>query len=255
MSPDDHDASVQRSFERQVHLFEGDDAVFARRAADVAWAGDVEPDWIALDVACGAAHNAQALASHVRQAVGIDITRAVLESGRERLASEGVTNVLLQEGDAAAMPFLDDSFDLVVCRASLHHFEDPARQVREMARVCRPNGRLVLTDMVAAPPDTRARFDEVHRWIDPSHDRVLVPDELDDMVARCVGPVVRSDVGAPIVLSLDAFMTDQSDRERVVAALEAEIDGGAPTGFAPSVGETGIDVRITSMVVHASPVA
>jgi len=251
--PESHDERVRRSFEQQVDLFKGEQSVFARRAASLEWAGPLDPEWTALDVACGAGHQAQALAPHVHQVVGIDLTRAVLEAGQQRLSSDGVRNVLLQEGDAAAMPFLDSSFDLVVCRASLHHFENPARQVEEMARVCRAGGRVVLSDMVAAPASTRERFDEVHRWIDPSHDRVLLPEEMQEITTARVGTVVRAEVGAPTIIALDSFVTDQSDLDRVLAALDAEVDGGEPTGFSPTRTDAGFDVRITTMVIHATP--
>ncbi|HEX5588513.1 MAG TPA: class I SAM-dependent methyltransferase [Acidimicrobiia bacterium] len=246
-----HDDLVRSSFERQIDLFEGDDAVFARRAGNVEWAMPLDAASIVLDVACGAAHNAEALAPHVRQVVGLDLTPAVLEAGRRRLSNAGVTNVLLQEGDAAALPFVDASFDLVVCRASLHHFEDPARQVREMARVCREDGRVVLTDMVPVPPDARDRFDEIHGWIDPSHDRVLLPEEITSLAATHIGPVVREGLGSPTVLPLASFLTEQSDTERVLAALQHEIEGGPTSGFHPAPGPDGVEVEITTMVVHA----
>src|SRR5262245_37434845 len=139
VTTEDHDAVVRDSFEQQADLFTGDDSPFARRTP-IAWFGTLAPDMAVLEVACGAAHVAEELAPHVRQVVGVDLTRALLDLGAERLRGAGVKNVLLQEGDATALPFLDASFDLVVCRAALHHFVDPERLVAEMARVCRPGG-------------------------------------------------------------------------------------------------------------------
>jgi SAM-dependent methyltransferase len=163
-----------------------------------------------------------------------------------------VRNVLLQEGDIAALPFVDASFDLVVCRAALHHFEDPTRQVHEIARVCREGGRVVLSDMVAASPEVRDRFDEIHRWIDPSHDRALLLDEITALAASQVGAVRHGPVNQSIVLPLNAILTTQSDAERVNAALQAEIDGGPPTGFQPTQVDDGFQVEIASIVVHAT---
>ncbi len=53
-----------------------------------------------------------------------------------------------QEGDATALPFVDASFDLVFCRTAVHHFPDPAVVVAEMARVCRPGGRVAIADLI-----------------------------------------------------------------------------------------------------------
>src|SRR5688572_19408693 len=170
MSTTEHDDIVRRSFAGQTHLFRGHQALFARRAqSPTAWIEPLEPDMIVLDVACGAGHAAEIAAPHVRQVVGIDLTPELIALGAERLREAGVGNVLLQEGNAAALPFVDESFDLVMCRSSLHHMPDPQRAVSEMARVCRPGGRVVVADIVAAKSDVRDTFDEVHRPIYPSH--------------------------------------------------------------------------------------
>ena len=126
MTTSGHDAVVRSSFEKQAGLFAGEDSPFARRPASaLAWLEPLDPDMVVLDVACGAAHAAEQAAPHVRQVVGIDLTPTLLDVGAERLHAAGITNVLLQEGNAASLPFVDASFDLVMCRGALHHFADP----------------------------------------------------------------------------------------------------------------------------------
>lgn len=253
MSTNEHDAVVRDSFEQQGGLFGGEDALFARRAdAPVSWMGPLEPDMIVLDVACGAAHVAEQAAASVRQAVGVDLTPELLRLGADRLRDGGVSNVLLQEGNAAELPFLDASFDLVVCRAALHHFPDPERPVAEMARVCRPGGRVVVSDMVAPTPDLRAPFDELHRALDPSHASALVESELAELVTSTVGPLTHRETPTPLVLPIDLVLTDAADRDAVVSALRTELGGGASTGFAPVLDDDQMLVSFTSVVVHAS---
>jgi len=139
MSASEHDAVVRSSFEKQVGIFSGEHSPFARRPhSPLAWLEPLDPDMIVLDVACGAAHVAEQAAPHVRQVVAIDLTPALLELGAERLRDAGITNVLLQEGNAAELPFLDASFDLVMCRGALHHFPHPEQAIAEMARL--PSG-------------------------------------------------------------------------------------------------------------------
>src|SRR5581483_6288416 len=211
----DHDVTVRRSFERQTGLFTGDDAVFGpRMRSAVDWVEPLQPDWIVLDVACGAGHVAQELAPRVRQVVGVDLTPALLRLGAERLAAAGVANVLLQEGDAAALPFVDASFDLVVCRSALHHFAEPARQVAEMC---------------------------------------LVDREIAALVEAGVGPVSRCAPSGALTLPLDRILTEVADRRAVVDTLRAELDGGPATGFAPATGPDGeLLVTFSSVVVEAS---
>src|SRR5712692_389767 len=104
MSTSDHDAVVRRSFERQVGLFRGEDSPFARRpASTLAWLEPLERDWIVLDVACGAGHAAEDVAPCVRQVVALDLTPALLRIAADRLHGAGISNVLLQEGNAAEL--------------------------------------------------------------------------------------------------------------------------------------------------------
>jgi ubiquinone/menaquinone biosynthesis C-methylase UbiE len=248
----DHDDVVRDSFSRQTELFTGDDAVFARRAIEAtAWLEPLGPEMIVLDVACGAAHAAEQVAPRVRQVVGVDLTASLLAVGAQRLRDAGVTNVLLQEGSAAALPFVDGSFDLVFCRAALHHFGEQHRAVGEMARVCRPGGRVVVADMVAPNAAVRRAFDNLHRTLDPSHVAVMLDHELEAELAEAVGPV-RMRPGASFTLPLDHILTDVADRDAVVGALRAELDGGPATGFHPTLDDDGrIVVGFTNAVAEA----
>jgi ubiquinone/menaquinone biosynthesis C-methylase UbiE len=250
----DHDDTVRRSFERQTELFTGADAVFARRSiAAPEWVGSLDPDTIVLDVACGAGHVAEEIAPSVRQVVGVDMTPALLRLGAERLAENGVHNVLLQEGDAAALPFVDGSFDVVVCRSAFHHFADPAVPLAEMARVCRAGGRVVVSDMVAPGGDTREPFDAVHRLVDPSHVRCLLDTELAAMLEAMVGPVSRRGGPGSFTVPMERILTEVADREAVLETLRAELGGGPATGFSPTAGADGqLLVTFTSAVVEAT---
>jgi ubiquinone/menaquinone biosynthesis C-methylase UbiE len=253
MSTSDHDAVVRRSFEQQVGLFSGEDSPFARRpASTLAWLEPLDRDMIVLDVACGAAHVAELAAPHVRQVVGLDLTPALLLLAGDRLRHAGITNVLLQEGNAAELPFLDASFDLVVCRSSLHHFARPEEPVAEMARVCRPGGRVVVSDMVAPSAEVRERFDELHRRIDPSHAGVLLEAELAELLRSTVGPLSYGETSDPFTLPVDQVLTDAADRDGVMSALRAELASGPATGFNPVVDAGQVLVSFTNTVVHAT---
>jgi SAM-dependent methyltransferase len=72
----------------------------------------------------------------------LDLSGAQIEAARERLRDDPRYEVV--EGDAFHLPFPDASFDAVVCVRVIHHFEDPRPAIREMARVLKPGGTLVL---------------------------------------------------------------------------------------------------------------
>ena len=253
MSASDHDAVVRESFEKQAGLFVGDHSPFARRPASaLAWLEPLDPDMVVLDVACGAAHAAEQAAPRVRQVVGIDLTPALLEVGSERLRPAGIMNVLLEEGNAAELPFVDASFDLVMCRGALHHFADRDAAVAEMARVCRPGGRVVVADMVAPSAEVRDAFDALHRSLDPSHAGVLLEAELAGLLEAAVGPLTYGETSDPFRIAVEHILTDAADRDAVVSALQAELAGGAATGFDPVVEDDQTLVSFTNTVIHAT---
>ncbi len=123
---------------------------------------------VALDIGTGAGHAAFALAPHVREVTAVDITEAMLEEARKGASSRGLGNVRFEQGDAQALPYGDESFDIVTCRVSAHHFAFPGRFVAEAARVLRPGGRFVLVDTIA-PED--AALDTFSNAIELLRDR------------------------------------------------------------------------------------
>lgn len=96
----------------------------------------------ALDAACGTGRQAAALAELGHQVVGIDASRAMLERAQARVPAAE-----FRIGDLAALPLEDGSVDLAVCSLALTHLDDPAPALAELARVVRPGGRIVLSDM------------------------------------------------------------------------------------------------------------
>ena len=84
--------------------------------------------------------------------VGVDISPEMLSLARARVAARGLAHVSMQEGRAEAIPADDNSFDVVLASLSLMYAIDREAAAREMARVLRPNGRL-LAAVWAGPED------------------------------------------------------------------------------------------------------
>ncbi|ELY61057.1 class I SAM-dependent methyltransferase [Natronolimnohabitans innermongolicus] len=120
--------------------------------------GDADTPRVGLDLGCGNCRHAELLAPHCETVVGLDASRGLLETGRER-ATERAFAVALCQGDAAALPLATDSVDLAVYVATLHHL--PTARARrksldELARVLAPDGRA----LVSAWSTAHDRFDE-----------------------------------------------------------------------------------------------
>lgn len=97
----------------------------------------------ALDVATGTGTVALALASQAAEVVGTDIAPAMLQQARARAV--GCPNVQFVSAEATALPFADQSFDVVVCGAGLFFVPDMPAALREWRRVLRPGGEVVFS--------------------------------------------------------------------------------------------------------------
>jgi ubiquinone/menaquinone biosynthesis C-methylase UbiE len=222
-----HSERVERAFSRQAAAFE--DPRFNRLfTADSEWLFERLPltrDDLVLDVAAGTGHVARQLAPSVRAVVAVDATVAMLEQGR----AQGVPNVIFLRADAAALPFLDASFD--VSRFAVHHFEEPAIQLAEMRRCLKPGGRLAVADLVADPAaaETQNRLE----WLrDPSHTRMLTAADLAALIGT--QDVEVRDVVRPLEPWLAQTQTNPGAAGQIRDALHAELlQGGPLTGMRP----------------------
>lgn len=99
-----------------------------------------------LDVGCGTGEfERMAIERHpTLELVGVDVTSAMLELARQKLA--GSSQVRFHLADAESLPFEPEQFDVVVTANMLHHVRQPRQFLEECTRVLRPHGRLVLVD-------------------------------------------------------------------------------------------------------------
>jgi SAM-dependent methyltransferase len=219
----------ERSFTQQAAAFE-DPRLNRLFTTDSEWLFDrlpLDATDLVLDVAAGTGHVARRLAPRVRTVVALDATRAMLEQGREHAPG----NVLFVQGDAGQLPFLDESFDVVVTRFAIHHFEAPEHQLAEMRRVLRPGGRLAVADLVAHP-EAAATQNRLETLRDPSHVRMLELHELAALVGT--HDVEVRDVVRPLEQWLLQTDPPPEAANEIRAALRGEITGGPPTGFRPT---------------------
>jgi len=125
-----------------------------------------------LDIGTGTGHTALAFAPRVGEAVGLDLTPAMLEQARSLAEERGVANARFEQGVAEALPYPDASFDLVTCRVCAHHFRDVGAAVGEAARVLRPGGQVLWVDSISPEDPAQDTFlNCIELLRDPSHVR------------------------------------------------------------------------------------
>lgn len=161
------------------------------RAVDLARVG---PGSRALDVATGTGDLALALARRGADVTGSDFSEGMLDRARAK-----ATALRWEQADALALPYADDSFDAATVGFGARNFSDLAQGLREMARVVRPGGRVVVLEITTPqkPPlstffklwfdrvvPLAGRLDEAYVYLPSSVKRFPGPERLAGVLAE-----------------------------------------------------------------------
>lgn len=118
------------------------------------------PGFVAIEMAKGGAY----------RVTGLDVSRTMVELAQRNAADAGV-DVAFRQGNASAMPFADESFDLLACSAAFKNFSEPHKALEEMYRVLRPGGTALVLDLRRDVPMSEIRryfgaleLSTVERW-------------------------------------------------------------------------------------------
>jgi ubiquinone/menaquinone biosynthesis C-methylase UbiE len=120
---------------------------------------EITPSLKVLDLGCGDGTTAIPAAKLGADVLGVDIARNLVEAGNKRVKEEGLTNCIIQEGDATDLHGLKDaSFDLVVSIFGAMFAPKPFEVAREMVRVAKPRGRIVMGNWIPGDPTLVAQI-------------------------------------------------------------------------------------------------
>lgn len=135
-------------FNKQAIVYDENDSVFYSRYPKISCRdvserlADVQYNTL-LDIGCGTGYLINMLSSH-RSAdyYGLDLSPEMLKVAKRKLGK----SVILTEGTADKLPYADNSFDVVTCIQSFHHYPYPEKAMKEAYRVLKPKGLYILSD-------------------------------------------------------------------------------------------------------------
>jgi ubiquinone/menaquinone biosynthesis C-methylase UbiE len=196
------------------------------------------PEARVLEIATGPGHVAMAFAKVTREVIGVDLTEAPLKIAERMRVERGLHNVSFRQADVETrLPFGDNEFDVVVCRFAVHHFENPAIVIGEMARVCRIDGTVAVEDLISSEHPVRAEYyNRFERLRDTSHTRALALSELVKTIASTGLEIMRFE-SAALKNPVDRWFTSAQttpDREAEARAmierdLSEDLSGARPS--------------------------
>ena len=233
-----HENRVRDEFTRQAETFSASAAITDKALTErfVVALGEAGHGSV-LDVACGPGILSAAIAKSARDVVALDLTPQMLTKARQRCSAAGLNlnNVAFREGNAAELPFADNTFDAVVTRLSVHHFDRPDRVMSEIFRVVRPGGSFVMADVISSEVAAESELQNAIEILrDPSHVRMLPGSELTSLVEEA-GFAIESQTTWDKPREFGEWMGIVNDPSRV-PSLRAVVRALAKAGASAGIG-------------------
>ncbi|HGC0107697.1 TPA: class I SAM-dependent methyltransferase [Escherichia coli] len=150
MTTQSHHDHVEKQFSSQaseyltstVHASGRDLQRLAVRLADY-------PDASVLDMGCGAGHASFVVAQNVSTVVAYDLSAHMLDVVAQAAEARQLKNITTRQGYVESLPFADNAFDIVISRYSAHHWHDVGAALREVNRILKPGGLLIVMDVMS----------------------------------------------------------------------------------------------------------
>jgi ubiquinone/menaquinone biosynthesis C-methylase UbiE len=161
-----------------------------------------------LDLGCGDGTTAVPAARRGAEVTGVDIARNLVEAGNKRAADEGLDNLRFQHGDACELTDLaDDQFDLVVSIFGAMFAPRPFDVAKEMVRVTRPGGRIVMGNWIPGDPTLIAQILKIVANYTPPPPEGFVSPVTWGVVDNVVERFTAADIAEPnITCEPDTFV-------------------------------------------------
>ncbi len=152
-------------------------------------AAEVQPGRLAADIGCGTGFITEGLIQSGLKVIAVDRSQAMLSEMKQKFRADAEDLIDYRLGEAGSLPIQEGTLDYAFANMYLHHVENPFEAIKEIAKVLKPGGRLVITDLDCHDYEFLRREhndrwmgfrrDDIRRWFEEAG--------LRDVVVDCVG--------------------------------------------------------------------
>lgn len=187
-----------------------------------------------LDVACGPGLITFPFARIVSRVTGIDITPKMIERAKELQIENGIKNITWDIGNIYSLPYDNNSFSCVVTRYSFHHLLKPEDALKEMKRVCKPDGKIIVID-VCPESGKQDEYNHFEKLRDPSTTRALTINEFIELFTNSGLKNIRTEtylLERELENQIEASFPNKGDDDKMREIIKNDL-GINKTGFNP----------------------
>lgn len=246
-SLDSHTQKIQKQFNRQASEYAQTNQAKDVRAMDgLVRLTKTDHSSQTLDVACGPGRLTMAFARQAKSATGLDVTENLLDIGRTEAKKLGLDNIKFTFGSALDMPFKNNNFDTVSCRAAFHHFSKPEQVLKEMVRVLKPGGEILIADILGNEDTaTATHHDELEQLCDPTHVRCIPKSDFERLF-DATGLAIKSSRFGTMNYNVEQWLIHGGPSEKQKNEIRSRFKQSITTN------QTGLNVRNEQGVIKFS---
>lgn len=178
-----HLTEIKREFSNQAHFIHNSKIFNNNQIIQkiISMAG-VRPTDQVLDLACGTGIMTRTIAEKTKKVIAVDITDKMVNLTQKMCNENGLDHVKVFNRNAEKLNFEDNFFDVIITRLSIHHFKNPDIVIKEMKRVLKDDGRIIIADIFSSELlEENQLHNAIEQLRDPTHVKALSQSEFQSL--------------------------------------------------------------------------